>query len=136
LLRGDWSARCGYELGLTLTATPETTAVLCGNDAMALGFLRAAAERGRRVPEDISVVGFDDIPEATYYWPPLTTIRQDFGALGVRALRTLMSLIARGGVDGSVPPLEPDLIVRASTAGPPPRPRPVLPFTAWSPSPA
>jgi DNA-binding LacI/PurR family transcriptional regulator len=91
---------------------------------MALGFLRAAAEKGRRVPVDISVVGFDDIPEAAYYWPPLTTVRQDFGTLGVRALRTLMGLVADGARPGtpvSVPPLEPDLIVRASSAPPPAR---------------
>ena len=119
LMRGDWSARTGYEFGLKLTASPDVTAVLCGNDAMALGFLRAAAERGRRVPEDISVVGFDDIPEAAYYWPPLTTVRQDFGTLGVLALNTLMDLIKRGGEAQSALPLAPDLIVRASS-GPAP----------------
>ena len=115
LLRGEWSARTGYEFGRELTARPEVTAVLCGNDAMALGFLRAAAERERRVPEDISVVGFDDIPEAAYYWPPLTTVRQDFGTLGVRALDTLMDLIARGGTSHSAMLIAPGLIVRASS---------------------
>lgn len=119
LMRGDWSARTGYEFGVRLTARPEVTAVLCGNDAMALGFLRAAAERERHVPVDISVVGFDDIPEAEYYWPPLTTVRQDFGALGVLALNTLMGLVARGGTAPSAQPVAPDLIVRASS-GPPP----------------
>jgi DNA-binding LacI/PurR family transcriptional regulator len=130
LPRGDWSARSGYELGVHLAARPEVTAVLCGNDQMALGFLRAAAEKDRRVPGDISVVGFDDIPEAAYYWPPLTTVRQDFGTLGVRALRTLMSLVADGarpGIPVAVPSLEPDLIVRASSA-PPPRRSPTAPF--------
>jgi len=90
---------------------------------MALGFLRAAAERRRRVPDDISVVGFDDIPEAAFYWPPLTTVRQDFGTLGVLALNTLMRLIARDGAEHpggrSAPPLVPELIVRASSAPPP-----------------
>ena len=123
LMRGDWSARTGYEFGRELTARPEVTAVLCGNDAMALGFLRAAAERRRRVPDDISVVGFDDIPEAAFYWPPLTTVRQDFGTLGVLALNTLMRLIARDGAEHpggrSAPPLVPELIVRASSAPPP-----------------
>jgi DNA-binding LacI/PurR family transcriptional regulator len=118
LMRGDWSARTGYWFGRELAARPEVTAVLCGNDAMALGFLRAAAERSRRVPQDISVVGFDDIPEAAYYWPPLTTVRQDFETLGVRALNTLMDLIVRGGPAPSAS-LAPDLIVRASS-GPPP----------------
>jgi DNA-binding LacI/PurR family transcriptional regulator len=120
LMRGDWSARTGYEFGVKLAASPDVTAVLCGNDAMALGFLRAAAERGRRVPEDISVVGFDDIPEAAYYWPPLTTVRQDFGTLGLLALDTLMDLIKRGGAAHSALPLAPDLIVRGSS-GPAPR---------------
>jgi DNA-binding LacI/PurR family transcriptional regulator len=115
LMRGDWSARTGYEFGAKLTASPDVTAVLCGNDAMALGFLRAAAERGRRVPDDISVVGFDDIPEAAYYWPPLTTVRQDFGTLGLLALNTLMDLIKRGGAAHSALPLAPGLIVRGSS---------------------
>lgn len=120
LLRGDWSARSGYEIGREVAATPGVTAVLCGNDQMALGFLRAAAEHGRRVPEDISVAGFDDVPEAAYYNPPLTTVRQDFGALGVRALRVLMDLIGGGGQRGPSAPIPTDLIVRSST-GPPPR---------------
>lgn len=120
LMRGDWSARTGYEFGRQLTARPDVTAVLCANDAMALGFLRAAAERHLKVPEDISVAGFDDIPEAAYYWPPLTTVRQDFGTLGVLALKTLMRLIA--GAPGEVrpaKPLVPDLVIRESTAPPP-----------------
>ena len=60
------------------------TAVFCANDHMALGLLRALSEGGRRVPEDVSVVGFDDIPESAYFLPPLTTVRQDFGELGRR----------------------------------------------------
>jgi DNA-binding LacI/PurR family transcriptional regulator len=115
LERGDWSARSGYEIGQRLAADAGVTAVLCGNDAMALGFLRAAAERGRRVPRDISVVGFDDVPEAAYYHPPLTTVRQDFGALGVRALHVLMDLITRGGQARPAMPIEAALIVRSSS---------------------
>ena len=120
LLRGDWSARSGYEIGREVASSPEVTAVLCGNDQMALGFLRAAAECGRRVPEDISVAGFDDVPEAAYYNPPLTTVRQDFGTLGVRALRVLMDLIDNGGQTGPPEPIPAHLIVRSST-GPAPR---------------
>jgi DNA-binding LacI/PurR family transcriptional regulator len=115
LLRGDWSARSGYEIGRELAGQPEVTAVLCGNDQMALGFLRAVAEHGRRVPEDISVAGFDDVPEAAYYNPPLTTVRQDFGTLGVRALRVLMDLINHRGQAGPGQPIPADLIVRSST---------------------
>jgi DNA-binding LacI/PurR family transcriptional regulator len=115
LLRGDWSARSGYELGHQLSAMPDVTAVLCGNDSMALGLLRAFAERGRKVPDDISVVGFDDIAEAPYFLPPLTTVRQNFGELGRRALHLLMEQLA--GVQSAAPlPISPDLVVRASTA--------------------
>jgi DNA-binding LacI/PurR family transcriptional regulator len=113
--RGDWSARSGYEVGHHLAARPDVTAVLCANDAMALGFLRAAAEHKRRVPEDISVVGFDDVPEAAYYHPPLTTVRQDFGALGVRALHVLMDLITNRGYVRPALPIAADLIVRSSS---------------------
>jgi DNA-binding LacI/PurR family transcriptional regulator len=116
LLRGDWSARSGYELGHRLSRMPDVTAVLCGNDSMALGLLRAFAERGRKVPDDVSVVGFDDIAEAPYFLPPLTTVRQDFGELGRRALHLLMEQIADGEPQGSPIPISPDLVVRASTA--------------------
>jgi DNA-binding LacI/PurR family transcriptional regulator len=119
MLRGDWSARSGYEIGLRLAMSPEVTAVFCANDSMALGFLRAAAERGRELPRDLSVVGFDDFPEAAYFWPPLTTVRQDFGALGAQALESLLVQIMAGGEAGSSTPIMPDLIVRFSSAPPP-----------------
>jgi DNA-binding LacI/PurR family transcriptional regulator len=116
LICGDWSARSGYEVGHRLAAMPEVTAVLCGNDQMALGLLRALAERGRQVPGDVSVVGFDDIPEAPFFPPPLTTVRQDFGELGRRALHLLKDRIS--GEQGFRPtlPIAPDLVVRASSA--------------------
>jgi DNA-binding LacI/PurR family transcriptional regulator len=119
VVRGDWSARSGYEIGHDLAARPEVTAVFCANDSMALGFLRAAAERGRHVPRDISVVGFDDVPEAPYFVPPLTTVRQDFSALGTRALHLLMDLIMGAAQAQPIRPIEPDLIVRSSSAPPP-----------------
>ena len=81
---------------------------------MAMGALRALAEAGRRVPEDVSVVGFDDIPEAAYSQPPLTTIRQDFAALGREAVRLIV-----GAIGGEEPPstlVPPRLVVRGSTA--------------------
>jgi len=118
LFRGDWSARSGYELGHRMSAIPDLSAVLCANDPMALGLLRALAERGRKVPGEVSVVGFDDIPEAPYFLPPLTTVRQDFGELGRRAVHLLMDHIAYGGKAGPLLPLSPDLVVRASTAPP------------------
>jgi DNA-binding LacI/PurR family transcriptional regulator len=119
LLRGDWSARSGYEVGHRLAAMPEVTAVLCANDAMALGLLRAFAERGRRVPEDVSVVGFDDMPEAAFFWPPLTTVRQDFGELGRRALHLLIDSLSGERDTGPAMPITPDLVVRASAGRPP-----------------
>jgi DNA-binding LacI/PurR family transcriptional regulator len=116
---GDWSARSGYEAGRELATRPEVTAVFCANDPMALGFLRAAAEAGRCVPQDISVVGFDDVPEAAYFSPPLTTVRQDFDALGARALHLLMSQITAGGEAPPPPPVVPRLVVRSSSTAPP-----------------
>ncbi len=123
LIRGDWSARSGYEIGHRLAAMPEVTAVLCANDPMALGLLRAFAERDRKVPDDVSVVGFDDIPEAAFFLPPLTTVHQDFGELGRRALHLLMDRIAgERGLDPAAP-IVPDLVVRASAAPRGTRPR-------------
>ena len=118
MLRGDWSARSGYDAGRELAARREVTAVFCANDPMAVGFLRAAAEAGRRVPQDISVVGFDDVPEAAYFSPPLTTIRQGFGALGERALHLLLRQITAGGEAPPLPPVVPELVVRSSSAAP------------------
>jgi len=118
LVFGDWSARSGYEIGHRLAALDEVTAVLSGNDQMALGLMRALSERNRNVPGDVSVVGFDDIPEAAFFPPPLTTVRQDFGELGRRAMHMLMDRIS--GDDRFVPsmPIIPDLVVRASAAPP------------------
>jgi DNA-binding LacI/PurR family transcriptional regulator len=116
LLHGDWSARSGYEAGYELAGVADVTAVLCGNDPMALGLLRAFAERGRPVPGDVSVVGFDDVPEAAFFVPPLTTVRQDFGELGRRALHLLIERISGDYQFRPSLPITPDLVVRASTA--------------------
>jgi DNA-binding LacI/PurR family transcriptional regulator len=117
-LRGDWSARSGYELGQQLLGRPEITAVFVANDQMALGLLRALHEAGRRVPEDISIVGFDDIPEAQYFTPPLTTVRQPFGEMGRTGFKLLLDEIASGGRSEQRALIVPELIVRASTAPP------------------
>ncbi|WP_239162332.1 LacI family DNA-binding transcriptional regulator [Acrocarpospora phusangensis] len=114
-LAGDWSAQSGYEHGRRLARDPEVTAVFVANDPMALGLLRALREAGKRVPEDVSIVGFDDVPEAAYFWPPLTTVRQNFGEVGGQALQLLLDRIA--GVEGDVRRMvEPELVVRESTA--------------------
>jgi DNA-binding LacI/PurR family transcriptional regulator len=120
-LSGDWSARSGYEQGKLILESGEATAVFVGNDQMALGVLRAFSEAGLCVPGDISVVGFDDIPEAAYFAPPLTTVRQDFGELGRRSIAHLLERIdvPRGRRSQRVL-IEPELVVREST-GPVPR---------------
>jgi LacI family transcriptional regulator len=88
------------------------------NDQMAIGVLRAMQEPGRQIPDEVSVVGFDDIPEAPYLMPPLTTIRQDFDEVGCRSFRLLLATIETGGpvTRGSL--VQPQLVVRASTSAP------------------
>jgi DNA-binding LacI/PurR family transcriptional regulator len=117
-LRGDWTPRSGYELGQSLLKIPKLTAVFVANDQMALGLLRRLHEAGREVPRDLSVVGFDDIPEAAYFTPPLTTVRQDFAELGRRCLHILL-----GRIEGEMEPtrvvVEPELVVRDSTGAAP-----------------
>ncbi|WP_034261623.1 LacI family DNA-binding transcriptional regulator [Actinospica robiniae] len=127
---GDWSARSGYALGRELVprihedADP-ITAVFCANDHAALGLVRAFQQAGVRVPEDVSVVGFDDIPEAEFIGPPLTTVRQAFDELGRHALSTLMEIVRATGPgarpSASTAPrltVAPSLVVRTSTAPP------------------
>ena len=115
VLVGDWSARAGYELGGELAADPDVTAVFVANDQMALGLLRSLHEAGRRIPGDISVVGFDDIPEAAYFTPPLTTVRQNFNEMGRRSLLLLLEQIESGVRTPARETVAPELIVRAST---------------------
>ncbi|MFF5182274.1 LacI family DNA-binding transcriptional regulator [Streptomyces sp. NPDC000345] len=118
-LIGDWSADSGYDLGRELARDPSVTAIFVSNDQMALGVLRALHEAGRRVPEDVSVVGYDDIPEAAHFLPPLTTIRTDFTDIGTISLRILLTRIdASTTPDTPVPPLTlvpVELRARAST---------------------
>jgi DNA-binding LacI/PurR family transcriptional regulator len=122
LLRGDWTPSSGYAAGKELAARMRAegggvTAVFLGNDQMALGLLTALHEEGLSVPEDISVVGFDDLPEAPYFTPPLTTVRQDFAELGRRGVQLVLSRLH--GEDLHVDAVPPELVVRASTARPP-----------------
>ncbi len=114
---GDWSASFGYYAGIELLRLPDFTAVFAGNDQMALGFLHACREMGVRVPADVSVVGFDDVPEAAHYAPPLTTVRQDFAELGRRAIEMLLGAI-KTGRPGEPIVIAPELKVRDSTAAP------------------
>jgi DNA-binding LacI/PurR family transcriptional regulator len=114
-LVGDWSPRAGYDLGRRLIRDPAVTAVFVASDQMALGLLCAMHEAGRQVPAEVSVVGFDDIPEAAFFTPPLTTVRQDFDEIGSRSLRLLVRMIAGAERLASPAPVPPELIVRAST---------------------
>ena len=131
-MRGDWGAESGYRSGLEFDADA-SSAVFVANDQMALGFMRALQERGISVPGDVSVIGVDDQPEAAYFLPPLTTIRQDFRSMGRSCIDRLLRQIpgapsesAAGTAAGpgahaaavrdGMP--APKLIVRSSTASP------------------
>ncbi|MGO4384246.1 LacI family DNA-binding transcriptional regulator [Specibacter sp. RAF43] len=118
-LHGDWSPESGYRNGLILGRNPEVTAILVASDEMAFGVIRALTELGRRIPEDVSVVGIDDIDLAAYANPPLTTIRQSFQDTGRRAVFRLLAQIANPDLDAGPDLVEPVLVVRASTAPPP-----------------
>jgi DNA-binding LacI/PurR family transcriptional regulator len=115
VLRGDWTAGAGAVIGRRLAAAGAPPAIFSANDQTALGLLAGFAESGVRVPEDVSIVGFDDIPEAAYFVPPLTTVRQDFGALGERLMHRLADLLDDRGDPASATVLAAELVVRAST---------------------
>jgi DNA-binding LacI/PurR family transcriptional regulator len=117
-LVGDWTPESGYLAGQRIAQEGEVTAVFSANDQMALGLLHALRDAGLDVPGDVSVVGFDDIPEAAHFWPPLTTVRQDFDEFGRRCIALLLAAIRAAPTEERA--LVPDLIVRASTAPPPP----------------
>jgi DNA-binding LacI/PurR family transcriptional regulator len=116
VLYGDWSAASGYEQGSKLAARDDVTAIFAGNDQMAMGILRAFHEAGREIPGDLSVVGFDDVPEAEFQMVPLTTVAVDAEQAAQRILAELLQMI-----DGAEPPAGPvilpgiELIIRRST---------------------
>lgn len=123
VLYGDWSARAGYELGRGLAARSDVTAIFVANDHMSMGVLRALAEAGRRIPDDVSVFGYDDVPEAEFQMVPLSTVAIDAEEAAERILAELVAMI-----EGSEPADEPielscRLVLRSST-GPPPPPLP------------
>ena len=128
LLNGDWSAESGYAAGRALASDRAVTAVFAAGDEMAIGLIHALREAGRRVPEDISVVGFDGNPVFAYVSPPLTTVRQPFEAAAREGVRLLVHAVEHPDADPphtDDPPVE--LVVRGSTAPPPPhRHRPPL----------
>lgn len=115
VLEGDWTADAGYAAGLRVD--PRATAVFCANDQMAFGAIHALSTRGRSVPGDISIVGFDDTSEARHSLPPLTTVRQDFATVGRMAVDLIIARME--GRDTSLTPLlSPELVVRGTVAPP------------------
>jgi DNA-binding LacI/PurR family transcriptional regulator len=116
LVPADWSAASGYRAGQMLARMPEVTAIFAANDHLALGVLRALHERGRRVPDDVSLVGFDDVPEAAYFIPPLTTVRPAFDAVAQASLDLLLRQIETGEPGTQRMTIEPTLVRRESVA--------------------
>jgi LacI family transcriptional regulator len=120
IVEGTWSTASG-ERGLSqlLNRQPEIDGVFACNDRMALGALKAARELGRQVPQDLAMVGFDDTQDSAYFYPSLSTVRQDITELGRRAVRELgMEIQASQSGDPATPKtvlLRPELIVRDSS---------------------
>lgn len=114
-LVGDWGPASGFQHGLSLAGDPTMTAVFVASDDMAIGVMHGLQSQGRRVPQDVSVVGFDDIPAAAYVTPPLSTVRLDFATLGRDAFSLVLSILQ--DEDAADPARRlPTLIRRESTA--------------------
>jgi DNA-binding LacI/PurR family transcriptional regulator len=114
VIQGDWSSETGYRIGIELDLDGELpTAVFTANDHLALGLIKALSGRGLTLPQDLSLVGFDDLPEAPYFNPPLTTVRQDFAQLGELAIQVLLSDLA-GARRKKTATIKPQLVLRES----------------------
>jgi DNA-binding LacI/PurR family transcriptional regulator len=116
---GDWTPGAGYAAGRLLAEDPSVTAVFAANDHMAIGVLRAMHEAGRRVPQDVSVVGFDDIPEAAFLSTALTTVRQDLGLLATHGVALLVDAIKNPAARSTFEIVPVELVHRETTAPPP-----------------
>lgn len=114
--QGDWSARSGYEAIMQLSLESIPTAIVAANDQMALGAIHALVQRGLRVPGDVSVTGVDDVPEAAYFTPALTTVRMEFRDQGKNALVSLLREI--GEVQEQAGVLPPPMLVLRDSTGP------------------
>jgi DNA-binding LacI/PurR family transcriptional regulator len=116
---GDFGYDLGFEHGLDLLALePRPTAIFATSDLQALGLIEAARVHHLRVPDHLSVVGFDDLPTARWAAPPLTTVRQPLADMGRVALRSAERLAAKEGLDTSRVELATELVIRESTAAP------------------
>ncbi len=118
-VRGGWDPRSGSEAAQRLAMDPKVTAVLCGNDDLAIGVMSAMHQAGRAIPDDVSVVGFDDTPLSAFYIPALTTVRMDFVALGRVCFAKLLSFLEEGGQDEGPPWPQAKLVIRESAGSPP-----------------
>ena len=115
IVAGTWSADFGYEFAVGLERLPDYTAIVAANDQVALGLIHGLHDRGIRVPEDLSVVGFDDTPFSRHSIPPLTTVRQPFEMLGTSVVDVLVAAIEGREIPQRTK-IPPELIVRLSTA--------------------
>ncbi|MTD13990.1 LacI family DNA-binding transcriptional regulator [Nakamurella sp. YIM 132087] len=114
VVAGDWTAEGGAAAARVMIRKGLPSALFVANDLMALGVIRALHDAGLSVPQDVSVVGFDDAPGSAYFVPGLTTVRQDLEALGAQCIEMLLD--ALGGAPADRPPIEPELVIRESTA--------------------
>jgi DNA-binding LacI/PurR family transcriptional regulator len=117
-IRASWLPSSGYEVGRRLGERTEVTAVLAGNDDLAVGLIRGLFDSGRRVPEDVSVIGFDDQPFTAFLRPALTTVRQNFPELGRTAVALLREQFEPGNETRPPALLGTKLVLRESTAPP------------------
>ncbi len=116
---GNFYHESGYAAGTDLLALPDApTAIFASSDQMALGVYEAVRKRGLRVPDDVSVVGFDDLPEVRWCSPPLTTVRQPLAEMGMLAARTVLRLANGERIESPRFELATELVVRDSTAPP------------------
>ncbi len=115
VLQGDWSIGTGYEIGREIADRKITpTAIFTSNDHLALGIIKALTEKKLRIPQDVSIVGFDNIPEAAYFSPALTTVHQDFDELGKLAINRMLIQLKEPTSRAALT-IPPTLIVREST---------------------